>query len=161
MKHRDERSTMMNHKLVRSALIVIEAFVALSAVAGGIALLRGVFAQGIPVAWLAGTPFNDYTIPGLLLAIVIGGGMLLAAATVFIPREWTVLISVVAGIFMVGFEVVEAVCIDSKVGDGLPLVAGLQAFYFVLGLAIFGLAAYLWMIEYRGHSLLTRHVSHA
>ena len=87
--------------------------------------------------------------------------MLLAAATVFIPREWTLLISVVAGIFMIGFEVVEAVCIDSKVGDGLPLVAGLQAFYLVLGLAIFGLAAYLWMTEYRGHSLLTRYISHA
>jgi len=151
----------MNHKLVRSALIVVEAFVALSAVAGGIALLRGVFAQGIPVAWLAGTPFNDYTIPGLLLALVIGGGMLLAAATVFIPREWAVLISVGAGIVMVGFEVVEAVCIESKVGDGLPLVAGLQVFYVVLGLAIFGLAASLWMAEYRGYSLLTRHISHA
>ena len=151
----------MNHKLVRSALIVVEAFVALGAVAGGIALLREVFAQGIPVSWLAGTPFNDYTIPGLLLAIVIGGGMLLAAATVLIPREWAVLISVVAGIVMVGFEVVEAVCIDSKVGDRLPLVAGLQVFYVVLGLAIFGLAAYLWMAEYRGHSLLTGHISHA
>ena len=87
--------------------------------------------------------------------------MLLAAATVFIPREWAVLISVVAGIVMVGFEVVEAVCIDSKVGDGLPLVAGLQVFYVVLGLAIFGLAAYLWRTEYRGHSLLTGHISHA
>jgi hypothetical protein len=151
----------MNHKLVRSALIVGETFVALGAVAGGIALLRGVFAQGIPVAWLAGTPFNDYTIPGLLLAIVIGGGMLLAAATVFIPREWTVLISVGAGIVMVGFEGVEAVCIDSKVGDGLPLVAVLQVFYVVLGLVIFGLASSLWMAEYRGHSLLTRHISHA
>lgn len=151
----------MNHKLVRSALFVLEAFVAISAVAGGIALLTGVFAQGIPVAWLAGTPFNDYTIPGLLLAMVIGGGMLLAAATVFIPREWTILVSVAAGICMVGFEVVEAVCVDSKVGDGFPLVAGLQVFYFALGLAIFGLAAYLWRAEYRGHSLLTGHISHA
>lgn len=87
--------------------------------------------------------------------------MLLAAATVFIPREWTILISVAAGICMVGFEVVEAVCVDSKVGDGLPLVAGLQVFYFVLGLAIFALAAYLWRAEYSNHSLLTGHISHA
>ena len=72
----------MNHKLVRIALIVVEAFVALGAVAGGIALLTGVFAQGIPVAWLQGTPFSDYTVPGLALAILVGGGMLLAAATV-------------------------------------------------------------------------------
>lgn len=141
----------MNHKLVRSALVGVETFVALGAVAGGIALLRGVFAQGIPLAWLQGTPFSDYTIPGLALAIVIGGGMLLAAATVFIQRHWAVLISAGAGLFMMGFEVVEAASIDSKVGNELPLVAGLQAFYFVLGLAIFGLAVYLWMTEYRGH----------
>ncbi len=152
---------MMNHKRVRSVLVAIETFVGLGAIAGGIALLIGVFAQGIPVTWLTGTPFKDYTIPALLLAIVIGGGMLLAAATVFIQREWALFISIVAGIFMVGFEVVEAVCIDSKVGDGLSLVAGLQVFYFVLCLVGFGLAAYLWRAEYRGHSLLTGHISHA
>ena len=151
----------MNHKIVRIALVVIETFVGLGAIAGGIALLTGVFAQGIPVAWLQGTPFSDYTVPGLALAILVGGGMLLAAATVFILREWAVLVSAVAGIFMVGFEVVEAVSVDSKAGNGLPLMAGLQVFYFVLGLAIFGLAAYLWMTEYRDHSLLTRHISHA
>ena len=151
----------MNHKLVRIALVAIETFVGLGAIAGGIALLTGVFAQGIPVAWLQGTPFSDYTVPGLALAILVGGGMLLAAATVFILREWAVLVSAVAGIFMVGFEVVEAVSVDSKAGNGLPLMAGLQVFYFVLGLAIFGLAAYLWMTEYRDHSLLTRHISHA
>jgi len=152
---------MMNHKIVRIALVVIETFVGLGAIAGGIALLTGVFAQGIPVAWLQGTPFSDYTVPGLALAILVGGGMLLAAATVFILREWAVLVSAVAGIFMVGFEVVEAASVDSKAGNGLPLMAGLQVFYFVLGLAIFGLAAYLWMTEYRDHSLLTRHISHA
>ena len=151
----------MKHKLVRIALVVLEAFVALSAVAGGIALLTGTFAQGIPVAWLQGTPFSDYTIPGLVLAIVVGGGMGVAAVTVFIHREWAALISAVAGIFMVGFEVVEAVSVDGKAGNGLPLMAGLQVFYFVLGLAIFGLATYLWMTEYRYHSFLTRHASHA
>ena len=149
----------MKHKLVRIVLVVLETFVALSAVAGGIALLRGTFAQGIPVSWLQGTPFSDYTIPGLALAIVVGGGMGVAAVTVLIQHEWAVLISAVAGIFMVGFEVVEAVSVDSKAGNGLPLMAGLQVFYFALGLAIFGLAIYLWRAEY--HSFLARHVSHA
>ena len=138
----------MSHKRVRLALVVLELFVALGAVAGGIALLRGTFTRGIPVAWLAGTPFSDYTVPGLVLAVVIGGGMILAAATVFIRREWAVLISVLAGMFMSGFEVVEAVSVDSKVASGFLLVAGLQICYFLLGLAIFGLATSLWMLEY-------------
>lgn len=104
----------MSHKGVRLALVVLELFVVVSAIAGGIALLRGTFIQGIPVAWLAGTPFSDYTVPGLVLAVVIAGGMILAAAMVFIHREWAVLISVVAGMFLSGFEVGEAVSIDSK-----------------------------------------------
>ncbi len=36
---------------------------------------------------MAGTPFSDYTIPGLVLVIVVGGSALLAAATVFIHDE--------------------------------------------------------------------------
>jgi hypothetical protein len=158
-----ERRTIMKHKGIRIALAVLEAFVSVGAIAGGIVLLIGAFnfRQGIPLAWLQGTPFSDYTIPALALAILVGGGMLLAAATVFIQREWAVLISVVAGLFMVGFEVVEAASVDSKAGTTLPLMAGLQIFYFVLGLVIFGLATYLWMKEYRSHSFLTSHASHA
>src|SRR5437588_7473641 len=98
---REHRRRIMKHKLVRIALVVLEAFVALSAVAGGIALLTGTFAQGIPVAWLQGTPFSDYTIPGLVLAIVVGGGMGVAAVTVFTQRGWAVLIWVVGGIVLI------------------------------------------------------------
>ncbi len=114
-----------------------------------------------PLAWLAGTPFSDYTIPGLALAIVVGGGMLLAAATVFLRREVAVLISMAAGLFIMGFEVVEAASVDSKAGEALAMTMVLQAFYFVVGLAIFGLAMYLWRAEYRGQSFLSRQVSHA
>jgi hypothetical protein len=68
---------------------------------------------------------------------------------VFIDREWAVLVSVLAGLLMAGYEVVEVVSLDSKVGNALPTVLGLQLFYFVLGLAILGLAGSLWMREYR------------
>src|SRR6266568_4048764 len=114
----------MKHKGIRFALVVIEAFIGLGAIGGGIALLIGAFAQWLPVAFLQGTPFSDYTIPGLVLTFVVGGGMLLAAATLFLQREWAFLFS-------------------------------------GLGLAIFGLAAYLWMTEYRRRHFPTRHVSHA
>ena len=59
------------------------------------------------------------------------------------------LVSVLAGLLMAGYEVVEVVSLDSKVGNALPTVLGLQLFYFALGLAIFGLAGSLWMREYR------------
>src|SRR2546423_15646603 len=102
----------MKHKAIRIALIVIEAIIGLGALAGGIAILTGAFDQWLPLAWLQGTPFSDYNIPGLILFIVIGGGMLLAAATVFVQHEWAVLLSAAMGLIMIGFEVFEAAIID-------------------------------------------------
>jgi hypothetical protein len=148
----------MQHKLVRIVLAIFEGFGALTAIAGGITLMSGEIQ--FPLAWLQGTPFSDYTIPGLVLFLVVGGGMLLAVATVFLQREGAVLISMAVGLFMMAFEVVEIASVDSKVGEALALALLLQVFYFVLGLAIFGLATSLWWAEYRGHSFLTRHVSH-
>src|SRR5438045_7396828 len=98
----------MNQKGIRIALVVMEAFIGLGAIGGGIAILIGAFDQWLPLAWLQGTPFSDYTIPGLMLAIVVGGGMLLAAATVFIQREVTVLLSAAIRLIMIGYWVVAA-----------------------------------------------------
>ena len=53
--------------------------------------------------------------------------------------------------------VVEAISLDSKVGDAFPIVLALQLFYFVLGLALFGLAGFLWIREYRARHLHPRH----
>jgi hypothetical protein len=154
--------TTIQHKVIRVALLVLETFLWTSALAGGIAILQGVvFGYVLPYAWLAGTPFSDYTIPGLTLVIVVGGSALLAAATVLIDREWTVLVSALAGLMIAGYEVVEAASIDSKFGDALPTVLGMQLVYFVLGLAIFGLAGFLWMRDYRPRHFHPRHVSHA
>ncbi len=141
----------MKHKLVRIGLVVLEALVALSAIVGGLWLVAG--RSALPLVWLAGTPFSDYTIPGLVLAIVVGGSVLLAAATVFIHREWAALVSMAAGLLMVGYEVVR-----------VAMIGHLDWFYeafFVLGLAIFGLATYLWMAEYRRQHFPTRQGSTA
>jgi|SRR5579883_287205 hypothetical protein len=154
--------TTIQHKVIRIVLLVLETFIWTSALAGGIAVLQGtVFGFVLPLAWLAGTPFSDYTIPGLALVIVVGGSALLAAATVFIEREWAVLVSVLAGLLMAGFEVVEIVSIDSKVGNDLPTFLGLQLVYLVLGLAISGLAGFVWMRDYRPQHFHPRHASHA
>jgi hypothetical protein len=141
----------MKQRLVRIALVVLEALVALSAISGGLWLAAG--KSGLPMGWLAGTPFSDYTIPGLLLSIVVGGCTLLAAATVFIHREWAVVVSGAAGLLMAGYEVVRFVMIGH--------FDWFYEFSFVFGLAIFGLAAYLWMTEYRSHHFPARQGSSA
>ena len=81
-----------------------------------------------------------------MLAIVVGGSSLIAAGTVFTGREVGVLASLVAGLIMAGYIVVEVVMLR----QGASWTEGL---YFGLGLLISGLAAYLWRAEHRGHRL--------
>jgi hypothetical protein len=149
----------MKHKGIRIALAVIEALIGLGAIGGGIAILTGAFDRWFPVAWLAGTPFSDYTIPGLILLIVVGGGMLLAAATQFIQRQWAVLLSAAMGFVMLGWIACETAIIDRYAQAVVPSTVAQQILFPVLGLLMIGLAAYLWKMEYAGHSFLTRHTS--
>jgi hypothetical protein len=151
----------MKHKTIRIMLVVIEAIVGLGALGGGIAILTGAFDQWLPLAWLQGTPFSDYTIPGLILLIVIGGGMLVAAATIFTQHEWAVLLSAAMGLVMIGFEIFEVAIIDRYADAISPSTIAQQALMSGLGLIIFGLASYLWMSEYRRQHFTNRPVSHA
>lgn len=135
----------MGHNKVRIIIGVLAGFIALTAIGGGIAILTGV--DEFPLEWLGGTPFSDYTIPALLLAIVVSGRSLIAAVTIFIGRKVGVLASMTAGLIMAGFIVVE-VLILKQVPPGPTLI---ESIYFGLGLVIFGLAVYLWLAEYRHH----------
>jgi hypothetical protein len=137
----------MKQTLIRIPLVILEVRVALGAIAGGIGLLT----ETIPVSLegLQGSPFVDYTIPSLSLMVIVGGGMLFAAATILSGREIGVLAWALAGLIMMGFEIVEAAVIDRIGGNELLFAVSLQAFYFALGLAIFVLACSLWVTEYR------------
>ena len=155
-----EKRKSMKHKAIRFLLLVIEFIIGLGAIGGGIAILTGAFDQWLPLAWLQGTPFTDFTIPGLVLLIFIGGGMLLAAATVLIQREWAVILSAVMGLAMIGFEIVEVTTIDRYPDAIIPSTLAQQGLMAALGLVIFGLASYLWFSEYRQQHFPTR-ASHA
>lgn len=153
----------MKHTLVRIAIGTSEAFIALSAIGGGIALLAGTYQDGIlieagrraqfPLEWLQNTPFSDYTIPALILAIGVGGSSLIAVVTIFTGRAVGVLASLAAGLIMAGYIVVEVVMLR----QGISWIEGLC---FGLGLAISGLATFLWMIEHHPHYPQIKHMSH-
>src|SRR6266702_7929965 len=119
---------IMKHKLIRITLVVLEVFVALGAVAGGIGLLT----RAIPASLegLQGSLFVDYTVPALSLMVIVGGSMLLAAATILTGREMGVLTSAFAGVAMMIFEIVEAAVVDRMGGSELVFAVVLQAFYF-------------------------------
>jgi hypothetical protein len=149
----------MTHKRIRIALVVLEVFVALGAVAGGIGLLTGAIPASLD--GLRGSPFVDYTVPALSLMVIVGGSMFLAAATILSGREIGVLASVFAGLVIMIFEIVEAVVVDRTGGSELVFAVVLQTFYFALGLAIFVLSSRLWLTEYRSHHFPTRHDTQA
>jgi hypothetical protein len=149
----------MKYKAMRITIFVLVLFGALTTLAGGIGLLTGAIAA--PLEWLQGSSFVDYTIPGLALAIIVGGSMLLAAATIFTGREIGVLASGFAGLAMMIFEIVEVAVIDPYAGSSLSLAIPLQVLFFTLGLAIFILALILWMTEFRSQHFPVKRMSHA
>ncbi len=138
----------MSNKRVRTALVIIEILIGLSAVSGGFALVTGAFDQWLPVTFLQGTPFSDYTIPGLLLAIIIGGGMWLAAAMQYSRHAWAVLFSAAMGLLLIFWETVEIAIINRFEQATITSTIIQQVLFSLLGLLIFELSVYLWTTEY-------------
>ena len=133
----------MHHKPIRILIAILTGFIALTAIGGGIAILTG--ADPFPLAWLAGTPFTDYTIPALLLAIAVGGSALLAALLVLRPGRAGILATLAAGLIMAGYIVGEVLILKQTP----PGPTWIEIIYFGLGVAIFALGAYLWIVKER------------
>lgn len=124
----------MSERATRVTLVAIDLFLAVSAVVGAIGLVVGF--MNIPLSVLQGTPFADFTVPALLLGIVVGGSALAAAAiAVFGPRRYETLASAGAGCIAVGWMIVEVALIG--------LGSWLQPLYLAVGLVIIGLALLL------------------
>jgi len=132
----------MKCKVVRIIIGVLTAFVALTAIGGGLALLTGAEGNRFPLAWLQGTPFDGYTIPGLILAVIVGGSALIASVFAFRGRKVDVM-AMTCGVLLAGFVSTEALILKQTP----PGPTVMELLYFVIGAGIFGLAAYLRRAE--------------
>ncbi len=130
-------------KALHWTLVVLLVFLGLTSVAGGIGLLTGGGAPGLEL--LRGSPFSDYTIPGLSLMILVGGAGLVAAILVIRRHRLGLVAAGLAGFDMVFFEIVEIQVIGHQTAAALFF----QGFGIVLGLAIMLLAATLWSLDRR------------
>jgi hypothetical protein len=83
-----------NH-VIRYLLAALLTFGAINAFAGGYYGLSG--ANGVPLEWLAGSPFSDYFIPSLILFVVVGGVFSFAAIAVFMRSRLARVSAFVAG----------------------------------------------------------------
>lgn len=112
-------------------------------------------ADTFPLEWLRNTPFSDYTVPALVLAIMVGGSSLVAALSVLTSSEVGVLAALAAGSLMAGYQVVKVAILNDNV-----LISGIEALYLALDLTIVALAAYLWLAEDRRHPDQIEHFGH-
>jgi hypothetical protein len=128
----------MSERGLRFAVAGVDVFEAASAIVGAVGLVVGF--MDIPVRGLAGTPFTDFTVPALLLGVVVGGSALVAAVlTAFGPPRVGAVASAAAGGITVGWMTIEIAM--------LGLVHPAQVVYFLVGLLMIGLAALLWRGE--------------
>jgi hypothetical protein len=115
----------------RRVVLALTCFVAVTAIAGGIALATGMETR-FSESWLAGTPFSTYVIPGLLLAAVVGGSSLVASLMQWRRHRSADAATVVAGVVLTGWIVGEILIYTA---DGTGATAA-ESFYLVLGFAI-------------------------
>lgn len=131
---------MTVQRIARGALLVISAFIALTAIPGAIWVV-----PTIPIEWLKRGPFTDFTLPALALGFV---GVLAAATFVaLVIRPWLgAIASIVTGAAMVAFELVEIVVVGWTLSDPGPAYpqSWLQLVYLVLGSAQAILGLVLW-----------------
>ena len=126
----------MQSPMVRVPLLIIQGFVALTAFAGGIALIVGSLNPELggvivpPQEFLEGSPFRSFVIPGLLLAVVLGGVHLIAFLMLVWRHRWAHFAAAAAGAAALIWIFVQMVYIP---------FSALQAVYFACGLAELGL----------------------
>ena len=101
MSHGRESARVLRPELVRYGLGLLLAFAALNAFGGGYYGMTG--AQGVPRAWLVGSPFQSYFVPGLFLFVVVGGSFLLGAVAVLRRWELAWVAALAAGVVALGW----------------------------------------------------------
>lgn len=62
---------------------------------------------GLPAAWIQGTVFGSYLVPGVVLLVVLGLGSILVLAGLLLRRAWAWPVGVALGVATVGWILVE------------------------------------------------------
>jgi hypothetical protein len=124
------------NKGARFALTAVDGFVALTAVGGGMALAIGAEDARFSANLLVGTPFRSYLIPGLILAVVVGGSAAIATVAGPFSPEAGARGSLVAGVVLMGWIVGEILILSATSAP-----SWIEVVYFSLGLvmAVLGL----------------------
>ena len=131
----------MLRKILYITLEILVIFLALTAFLGGIMLLANIYPP--PVELLQGSPFKDYTIPGLALSLIVGGSALFAAILLFRTSRFAVMSAATSGVIIMFFEFVQVIIIGSPAGASCFM----QILYFGLGTLILIVSMGIWYLD--------------
>lgn len=90
----------------------------------------------LPQEWLAGTPFTSFVLPGLLLAVLVGGSAAIATYAMVTSPPAGALLSVVAGGVLMAWIVSEVLLLNQ------PSWTPTEGIYFVIGAALVGFGVF-------------------
>jgi len=116
-------------KLMAYFLGVIQAFIGITAIAGGLRLVSN--PNGLPdfpIEWLINSPFSNYLFPGLVLLIVIGFGFVVSSMLNFLRKRHSGGMAALSGICLILYMIIEVWFV------GLRNI--LQPLYFILGVIV-------------------------
>jgi hypothetical protein len=114
------------------AAVALEMLLSIGALGGGLVLMiapRGEI-MPLPLSALAGSPFDTYFVPGLILFGVLGLGPLIAAALALRGHRLAPLAAIVTGATLLAWLAVEIAIVGYS--NNPPL----QPFYLLLGIVI-------------------------
>ncbi len=120
---------------IRNVLASLTAVIAVTAIAGGGALILGSLIPGASAAivpdsdFLRGSPFASYVVPGLILAVVVGGTQAVACGALIRGARPAALITAIAAFALLVWIFVQMVFIPFST---------LQALYFAAAAAELG-----------------------
>ena len=121
-----ERVTLIGFELFMGVMAVVCGFILMVGQAGAI--------MSMQVDVLEGSPFRSFTLPGIILALAVGGSQLAAAYGLWRHDQWGPAASVAAGLILMGWIAGEVVLL------GWIAPKFLQPFCFLYGAAIAGVA---------------------
>ena len=117
----------IKNKLLTIALGVLQIFIGITAVLGGLGLVSDPSGTKVAVSLelLKNSPFTNYLIPGLVLLIVNGVGNVLAGIVTFLRSRYTGNLAAFFGVFLTLYMAIEVWFIG--------LLNFSQPLYFILG----------------------------
>ncbi len=129
-------------------MIAVELMVGIPAIFGGLGLIRD--GMGMDSAWIDHTLLPSWTVPGILLVLLIGGGMITAAFATVWDRRLAAPAALVMGVVLLQWMAIETLMVGWHGGPQLPLDA------VVVTAAVALLAMGGWCTSVRAHDTASK-----